>query len=115
MHAHVSGLANQASVVPKHDELCFCIHAQGTEEGSRQRIVCGSPRVLLCRTVTASALCQVCLASSDVSARRLRVRYRYWESVRCVGPAGNSCCTGGLFVCLFINLNLILPPSLGSK
>ena len=39
MQAYISGLADWANTLPKHDYLCLCKHAQVTEEGMRVGIV----------------------------------------------------------------------------
>ena len=50
MHAHVDGLAHKANVLLKHDELCLCKHAQGTDRGTRVEDCLWIPGVLPCNT-----------------------------------------------------------------
>jgi len=71
MHVYIGVLADWANVLPKHGQLCYCKHEQGTEECTLVGIVCGSPGpgVLPCKTVKDSTLCQVCRASSSASTR----------------------------------------------
>jgi len=74
MHAYVGVLANQASIYPSMDS---CVVASMSKEQRSPRawgctrvvIVCGSPGILLSKTVKDSALCQVCHASSSAFAR----------------------------------------------
>jgi len=80
MHADIGVPADRANVLPKHGQLNCCKNEQGTEEGTRVGIVCGSPGVLPCKTVKEIALCHVCRASSAAS-RVLHFPCRWWKPV----------------------------------
>ena len=70
MHAYIGVLANRASIVSCVVASMSKKHRSARAWGcTRVGIICGSPGVLLCKTVKDSVLCQVCRALSSASDR----------------------------------------------